>query len=54
VETDVHKDIHSENIVDAPVRGTDLVTTLDSRIQTELFNLIKNLSQNNSFSGAQE
>ncbi len=51
VETDARKVVHSENIVNAPLRGKDLVTTVDSRIQTELFNLIKNLSQNNSFSG---
>jgi penicillin-binding protein 2 len=51
VETDAYKKVHSENIVDAPVRGTDLVTTLDSRIQTELFTLIKNVSGGNSFGG---
>jgi len=28
-----------------------LVTTVDSRIQEELFNLIKNLSETHSFSG---
>lgn len=51
VETDVYKVIHSENIVNTPKRGTDLITTIDSRIQTELFNLIKNLSQDYSFTG---
>jgi len=51
IETDVYKKIHSENIVNAPLRGADLVTTVDSRIQTELFTLIKRLSESNSFSG---
>ncbi|MCM2339166.1 MAG: penicillin-binding transpeptidase domain-containing protein [Burkholderiales bacterium] len=51
VEIDVHNKIHSENIVNAPKRGADLVTTIDSRIQKELYTLIKNLSQSNSFSG---
>lgn len=51
VEIDAHKEIHSENIVNAPIRGTDLITTIDSRIQKELYTLIKNLSQSNSFAG---
>ena len=51
VEIDAHKVIHSENIVNAPKRGADLITTIDWRIQAELFTLIKNLSQSNSFSG---
>jgi penicillin-binding protein 2 len=51
VEVDAHKKVYSENIVDAPQRGADLVTTIDSRIQSKLFDLIKNLSQSNSFSG---
>ncbi|MFA6524017.1 MAG: penicillin-binding transpeptidase domain-containing protein [Candidatus Paceibacterota bacterium] len=51
VEMDATKEIHSENIVNAPKRGSDLITTIDSRIQTELFTLIKNLSERNSFNG---
>jgi penicillin-binding protein 2 len=51
VETDVNKKIYSENIVNAPVHGTELDTTIDSRIQTELFSLIKNISETHSFSG---
>src|ERR1035437_618717 len=51
VEMDAHKNAHSENIVDAPVRGTDLTTTVDSRIQSEAFSLIKNAAENFSFSG---
>lgn len=51
VEIDARKVVHSENIVNAPKRGTDLVTTIDSRLQTELYILIKNLSQSNSFLG---
>ncbi len=51
VETDAHGDVHGENIVNAPKRGADLVTTVDSRIQRELFTLIKNLSQDRTFTG---
>ena len=51
VEIDAGGIIHSENIVNAPVRGDDLVTTIDSRIQGELFKLIKNLSESSSFTG---
>ena len=51
IETDALGKIYSENIVDAPKQGTDLVTTIDSRIQTELFTLIKNLSKDRTFTG---
>jgi penicillin-binding protein 2 len=51
VEVDVNKKIYSENIVNTPIHGQELITTVDSRIQGELFTLIKNLSESNSFSG---
>ncbi len=51
IETDTNKKIYSENIVNTPLHGAPLVTTIDSRIQGELFTLIKNLSESNSFSG---
>lgn len=51
VETDVNKKIHSENIVNAPKRGADLVTTIDSKIQTKLYSLIENFTQTSSFTG---
>ncbi|MDD5721336.1 MAG: penicillin-binding transpeptidase domain-containing protein [Candidatus Pacebacteria bacterium] len=51
VETDAFGKIYSENIVNTPKQGKDLVTTIDARIQGELFNLIKNLSANRTFSG---
>ena len=50
-ETDARGVVQSENIVNAPKRGADLITTIDMRIQTELFNSIKNLSENYLFSG---
>ncbi len=43
--------VSSENIVNAPVHGEDLKTTLDSRIQKQLFTIIKDVSENYSFSG---
>ncbi len=51
VEVDAKGGIHSENTVNAPIRGEDLVTTIDSRIQTQLFSFIKKLSESNSFAG---
>ncbi len=51
IETDALGKIYSENIVNIPKQGTDLVTTIDSRIQAELFNLIKNFSANRAFIG---
>ncbi|MFA6257462.1 MAG: penicillin-binding transpeptidase domain-containing protein [Candidatus Paceibacterota bacterium] len=51
IETDALKKIYSENIVNAPKQGNDLVTTIDARVQGELFNLIKNLSTDRTFNG---
>ena len=51
IETDALGKVYSENVVDAPVPGADLVTTIDSRIQTELFSLIKNVSADRTFTG---
>ena len=42
IETDAQGVIHSENIINAPKRGSDLITSIDSRIQKQLFALIKN------------
>src|SRR3989344_5211119 len=51
IEIDVYRNIQSENIMNAPKHGSDLITTIDSSIQKELFALIKNLSETNSFTG---
>ncbi|OGI94509.1 hypothetical protein A3A03_02315 [Candidatus Nomurabacteria bacterium RIFCSPLOWO2_01_FULL_40_18] len=51
IETDARGVVHSENIINAPKRGNDLVTTVDSQIQKELFVIIKNLSESNNFNG---
>ncbi len=51
VETDAHGNIYSENIVNAPKRGEDIVLSIDSRVQEQLFQFIKNLSEQISFKG---
>lgn len=51
VETDALGKVYSENIVNTPVHGSQLITTIDSRIQKELFSIIKDVGENNSFSG---
>ena len=51
VEMDARNVVHSENTVNAPERGKDIVTTIDSRIQKELFTLIKSAAQGSSFTG---
>ncbi|KKQ21330.1 MAG: Penicillin-binding protein 2 [Parcubacteria group bacterium GW2011_GWC1_36_9] len=51
IETDAKGVIHSENIINAPKQGSDLITSIDSRIQKQLFALIKNSSQDNGFIG---
>lgn len=51
IETDARGTIHSENIVNTPKQGSDLITSIDSRIQSQLFTFIKNLSESNDFTG---
>jgi len=51
VETDATGKVQSENTVNAPQRGDDLVTTIDSRIQKQLFLFIQSLSAAHNFSG---
>ena len=51
IETDVHGEIQYQNIVNPPKRGADLATTLDSRIQKELFILIQQLAKDSNYSG---
>ena len=51
IEIDAHGSVHSENIVNTPKRGEDLYTTIDSRLQGELYNLIAEHSRANSFIG---
>jgi penicillin-binding protein 2 len=51
VETDARGNKHSENVVNSPKRGRDLVTALDSRVQNKLFTSIKNLSESHNFNG---
>jgi len=51
IEIDALGKIYSENTINTPKKGIDLTTTIDSRIQTELFSLIKNLSESRAFTG---
>jgi penicillin-binding protein 2 len=51
VEVDARGKVHSENIVNSPQRGPDLKTSLDARIQQDLFNAIKKLAENHNFTG---
>ncbi len=51
IETDALGKVYSENIVNTPKQGTNLITTIDGRLQTELFTLIKNLSESKTFTG---
>ncbi|MEK7081272.1 MAG: penicillin-binding transpeptidase domain-containing protein [Patescibacteria group bacterium] len=51
IETDALGKIYSENIVNIPKQGADLITTIDSRIQKELFTLFENLSKSRTFTG---
>ena len=51
IETNAVGKISSENTVNIPKQGLDLITSIDSRVQTQLFSFIKNLAESSSFSG---
>lgn len=51
VEVDARGNVHWENVTNSPKQGGDLVTTIDSRIQMELFLLIKSLSESSGYTG---
>ncbi len=51
VETDARGVVHSQNIVNPPRRGNDLITSIDSRLQGKMFSLIEDFSKKNSFTG---
>ncbi len=51
IETDARGVVHSENIVNTPQKGADIITSIDSRIQRELYSFIRDTSQANGFSG---
>jgi penicillin-binding protein 2 len=51
VEINAYKKIQSESVIDFPKPGRDLVTTIDSRIQDKLFELVKNLAESQNFRG---
>ncbi len=51
IEVDAHNKVYSENIVNAPERGADLVTSIDSRLQGQLYTLIENHSKEHNFVG---
>lgn len=49
IETNALGEIYSENIVNTPKQGRELVTSIDSRIQMQLYSIIKSFSEANSF-----
>lgn len=51
VETDASGRTVSENTVDEPVPGQTLVLSIDSRVQSELFNEIKGVADSRGFTG---
>ncbi len=51
VETDALGKIYSENTINTPVRGEDIYTSIDSRIQEELYKIIEKTANENSFTG---
>lgn len=51
IETDATNQIHSQNTVNAPKRGRELVTSIDARIQSALYDLIADFAEKNKFQG---
>ncbi len=51
VETDAHREVHSQNMVNTPIRGKELVTSIDSMVQSKLYELIADFAEKNKFQG---
>ncbi len=51
IEVDALGRVHSENIINTPKRGAELITTLDSRLQKEVYSEIKTLADTYGFKG---
>ncbi len=51
IETDVEGNIQSENIVSPPAHGPDLVLSVDSRVQKQLYSSIVKMANSVGFSG---
>lgn len=51
IETDVHNKIQSQNIVDPAKDGENLVLSIDSGIQAQLYKNLKNLADQGEFKG---
>lgn len=51
IEVDALGRVHSENVINSPKRGAELVTTIDSRLQKEVFTEIKTLADTYGFKG---
>ena len=51
VESDVYGGVQSESVIDPPKDGSDLILSIDSRIQKELYDHIKDASETIGFDG---
>jgi penicillin-binding protein 2 len=51
MEVDAHNAVKSENTIKPPEDGSDIKLSIDSKIQNELFNQIKDLSKKVGFTG---
>ncbi len=51
IEVDAKGKIHSENTVNAPVRGEALYTTLDAKVNKKLYNVIKKTATDSNYAG---
>lgn len=51
IETNALGKVYSENIVNSPKRGADLVTSIDSKLQSQIFSFIKTMSDGQNFNG---
>jgi penicillin-binding protein 2 len=51
IEVDSRGRVQSGNIVEAPKTGGSVTLSIDSRVQSEMFNAIKNIAENVGFAG---
>jgi len=51
IETNALMEVKSESVIEPPIKGEDLILTIDARLQEKMYELIKNVSAEKDFAG---
>jgi penicillin-binding protein 2 len=50
-ETDAHGKIESQNVMNPPIKGENIILSIDSRLQSKLYDTIKSVATDRGFTG---